>query len=214
MFQELDLLWHKNIVDYRTEIGAFQNRKELLKVPKLGAKAFEQCAGFLRIANGNQPLDNSSVHPERYALVEKMAKSIQTSISELLGDEQKIKSIPIAKFVDDEVGNETLNDIIAELQKPGRDPRKMVKVFEFDKTIRTIDDLQVGKELPGIVNNITNFGAFVDIGIKENGMIHISNLADEFISNPSDVIALHQHVKVEVISMDKKRKRIGLKLIS
>lgn len=204
----------QNIVDYRTEIGAFQNRKELLKVTKLGAKAFEQCAGFLRIANGNQPLDNSSVHPERYALVEKMAKSIQTSVSELLGDEQKIKSIPIVKFVDDEVGNETLNDIISELQKPGRDPRKMVKVFEFDKTIRTIDDLEVGKELPGIVNNITNFGAFVDIGIKENGMIHISNLADEFISNPSDVIALHQHVTVEVISMDKERKRIGLKLIS
>ncbi len=204
----------QNIIDYRTEIGAFKNRKELLKVPKLGAKAFEQCAGFLRIANGNQPLDNSSVHPERYALVEKMAKSIQTSVTELVGDEQKIKSIPIAKFVDDEVGNETLNDIIAELQKPGRDPRKMVKVFEFDKTIRTIDDLEVGKELPGIVNNITNFGAFVDIGIKENGMIHISNLADEFISNPSDVIALHQHVLVQVLSLDKERKRIGLKLIS
>jgi uncharacterized protein len=203
----------ENIINYRTEIGQFSSRKQLLEVPKLGNKAFEQAAGFLRIRNGENPLDNTSIHPERYGLVNKMAKSIRKELNDLLGNAEIINEIELSKFTDDEVGMATLNDILADLKKPGHDPRKMVKVFEFDKTIKTIDHLAVGKELPGIVNNVTNFGAFVDIGIKENGLIHISNLADEYISNPADVIALHQHVMVQVISIDKERKRIGLKLV-
>ncbi len=203
----------ENIIKYRSEIGQFNSRRELKNVAKLGQKAFEQSAGFLRVRNGENPLDNTSVHPESYGLVKNMAKSIGKKTEEIIGEVDVLNTIELEKFVDAEIGMHTLTDIINELKKPGHDPRKMVKVFEFDKTIRSIDHLEEGKELPGIVNNVTNFGAFVDIGIKENGLIHISNLSDEYISNPADVIALHQHVMVKVISIDKPRKRIGLKLI-
>jgi len=203
----------QNIIDYRTEHSAFTSRKELLKVPKLGGKAYEQCAGFLRVKNDSYPLDNSSVHPERYDIVKKMAKSVQTPLAELIGNVEKLDEIKIENFIDSEIGSATLTDIVAELKKPGRDPRKMAKVFEFEKSLRTIDDLRIGQEVPGIVNNVTNFGAFVDIGIKENGLIHISNLADGYVANPADVIGLHEHVMTEVISIDKDRKRIGLKRI-
>lgn len=204
----------ENIVNYRSEIGRFTNRKQLLDVTKLGTKAYEQAAGFLRIKDGDEPLDNSSVHPERYSLVNKMAKKIGKSVNEILGDEATLKSIELNQFKDDSTGIETLTDIIDELKKPGRDPRKLVKVFEFDPSLKTIDNLELDKTYPGIVNNVTNFGAFVDLGIKENGLIHISNLADGYISNPADVIALHEHVQVQVIEVDKARKRIGLKRIS
>lgn len=203
----------ENIIKHRSEIGQFNARKELLQVAKLGQKAFEQSAGFLRVRNGENPLDNTSVHPESYATVKKMAKSIGSNVEDIIGNESILDSIELSSFVDDTTGMLTLTDIINELKKPGHDPRKMVKVFEFDKSVRTIDHLEEGKELPGIVNNVTNFGAFIDIGIKENGLIHISNLADEYISNPADVISLHQHVMVKVISIDKERKRIGLKLL-
>jgi uncharacterized protein len=203
----------QNIIDYRTENGAFTNRNELKKVPKLGAKAFEQCAGFLRIRNGSDPLDNSSVHPESYAVTQKMCASINATVEELIGNSELINTIPIQQFVTDTTGISTLTDIIEELKKPGRDPRKMVKVFEFSKEIRSIEDVKPGMLLPGIVNNITNFGPFVDIGIKENGLIHISNLTDAFVSNPNEVIKLHEHVQCEVIQVEIDRKRIGLKLI-
>lgn len=203
----------ENIVKFRTEIGKFDSRQDLLKVPKLGAKAYEQCAGFLRISNGKNALDNSSVHPERYDLVRRMAQRSGHPIEELIGNESILSKIQISDFVDDTVGIETLLDIIEELKKPGRDPRKLVKVFEFDSSLKTIEDLKTGATYPGIVNNVTNFGAFVDLGIKENGLIHISNLSDEYIADPSDIISLHQHVLVEVIEVDKSRKRIGLKLI-
>lgn len=203
----------ENIVTYRDEMGGFTNRKELSKVTKLGAKAFEQCAGFLRIPDGDQLLDNSSVHPESYPLVERMVQSIGDDLNEVIGNEEKVKAIPIDRFITNEVGEATLSDIINELKKPGRDPRRAAKVFEFSKEIRSIEDLKEGMELPGIVNNVTNFGAFVDIGIKENGLIHISNLANEFISDPAEIINLHEHVKVHVLSIDKVRKRIGLKRI-
>jgi protein Tex len=203
----------QNIIEHRTEYGAFQNRNELKNVPKLGAKAFEQCAGFLRIRNGNNPLDNSSVHPESYAVTKKMCSSINASLEDIIGNAELISTIPIQSFVSDTSGINTLTDIIEELKKPGRDPRKLVKVFEFSKEIRNIEDVKPGMVLPGIVNNITNFGAFVDIGIKENGLIHISNLTDSFVSNPNEVIKLHEHVQCEVIQVEAERKRIGLKLI-
>lgn len=204
----------ENIVNYRKEHGGFKSRKELLEVPKMGPKAFEQAAGFLRIREGNEPLDNSSVHPESYGVVQKMAKASHVDTSQLIGNEEILNSIHAEKFVTDEIGMETLTDIIEELKKPGRDPRKLVKVFEFDPSLKSIDNLEVGKTYPGIVNNVTNFGAFVDLGIKENGLIHISNLSDEYISNPADVIALHEHVLVKVIEVDPQRKRIGLKRVS
>jgi protein Tex len=204
----------QNIIDYRTKVGTFQSRKELMEVPKLGAKAFEQAAGFLRVRSSQNPLDNSSVHPERYSLVNKMCKTLKSEIKDIIGNEELIAKINPDEFITDEIGAATLNDILLELKKPGRDPRKMVKVFEFSKEIKSIDDLKVGMELPGIVNNVTNFGAFVDLGIKENGLIHISNLSDSFVSNPAEIIKLHQHVNCEIISIDKERKRIGLKLLS
>lgn len=204
----------QNIIDYRTQVGSFNSRKELLEVPKLGAKAFEQAAGFLRVRNSQNPLDNSSVHPERYPFVNSLCTALKSDINDLIGNETLIDSIHSKDFITDEIGISTLNDILSELKKPGRDPRKMVKVFEFSKDIKVIDDLKIGMELPGIVNNVTNFGAFVDLGIKENGLIHISNLSDSFVSNPAEVIKLHQHVNCEVISIDKERKRIGLKLLS
>lgn len=204
----------QNIVDYRAENGAFGSRKELMKVPKLGPKTFEQCAGFLRISEGENPLDNSAVHPESYVIVQEMAKDLDKNIDELIGDKEIRKQVDLTKYVTETVGMPTLNDILDELEKPGRDPRAPIKVFEFDPNVRDIRDLQEGMELPGIITNITNFGAFCDIGIKENGLIHISKLADRFVKNPSDVVSLHQHVKVRVLDVDLERKRIQLKLIN
>ena len=203
----------QNIVDYRETNGAFTSRKELLKVKRLGEKVFEQAAGFLRIPGAENPLDNSAVHPERYSLVAKMAASVNISLGELIGNKDKVESIDISKFVTDEVGLPTLNDIVQELAKPGRDPRTGIKVLEFSNDIYTIEDVKTGMELPGIITNITNFGAFVDIGIKQNGLIHISNMSDRFITSPSEVVKLHQHVKVKVLEVDLKRQRIQLKLL-
>lgn len=200
----------QNIVDYRTENGAFHSRKELLKVPRMGAKAFEQCAGFLRIPQADNPLDNSAVHPESYAIVEKMAKDLKCSVADLIKNKELRSQIDIKNYVTDAVGLPTLTDILQELDKPGRDPRQKIQVFEFDKNVQTIDDLREGMELPGIINNITNFGCFVDIGIKENGLVHISQLADKFVSDPTTVVSMHQHVRVRVLSIDHERKRIQL----
>ena len=200
----------QNIVDYRAANGPFASRKELLKVPRMGAKAFEQCAGFLRIPGANNPLDNSAVHPESYAIVEKMAKDMKCTVADLIKDKELRSKINIEKYVTDTVGLPTLNDIMKELDKPGRDPRQLIKVFEFDKNVKTIDDLREGMELPGIVTNITNFGCFVDIGIKENGLVHISQLADKFVSDPTTVVSIHQHVRVKVLGIDHERKRVQL----
>lgn len=200
----------QNIVDYRTENGAFHSRKELLKVPRMGAKAFEQCAGFLRIPQADNPLDNSAVHPESYAIVEKMSKDLKCSVADLIKNKELRSQIDIKNYVTDTVGLPTLTDILQELDKPGRDPRQKIQVFEFDKNVQTIDDLREGMELPGIINNITNFGCFVDIGIKENGLVHISQLADKFVSDPTTVVSMHQHVRVRVLSIDHERKRIQL----
>ncbi|MEA4976345.1 MAG: Tex family protein [Paludibacter sp.] len=203
----------QNIVDYRAENGAFTNRRQLLKVPKMGNKTFEQCAGFLRIPDGENPLDNSAVHPESYRIVEKMAKDLKTDIDKLIRNNELIQKIELKSYVTEDIGLPTLTDILLELEKPGRDPRSSVKVFEFDPNIKKIEDLNSGMELPGIVTNITNFGAFVDIGIKENGLVHISQMADKYISNPAEVVSLHQHVKVRVLEVDIVRKRVQLKLI-
>ena len=200
----------QNIVDYRTENGPFASRKELLKVPRMGAKAFEQCAGFLRIPGANNPLDNSAVHPESYAIVEKMAKDMKCTVADLIKDKELRAKIDIKKYVTDTVGLPTLNDIMKELDKPGRDPRQQIQVFEFDKDVKTLDDLREGMELSGIVTNITNFGCFVDIGIKENGLVHISQLADKFVSDPTTVVSIHQHVRVRVLGIDHERKRVQL----
>jgi Transcriptional accessory protein len=202
----------QNIVDYRKEQGAFGSRKELLKVPRLGAKAYEQCAGFLRIPEAKNPLDNSAVHPESYHIVETMAVDLNCSVADLLSDESLRKKIDIKKYVTKQVGLPTLQDIVNELAKPGRDPRTAAKVFEFADGIFKMEDLYVGMELPGIVTNITNFGAFVDVGVKQDGLVHISQLANRYISNPSDVVKLHQHVKVKVIEVDLPRKRIQLSM--
>ena len=203
----------QNIVEYRNENGPFKSRSQLLKVKRLGEKVYEQAAGFLRIPGAENPLDNSAVHPERYALVEKIAKDSNLSIGELIGNKDMISSLDMDRYVTSEVGLPTLNDIAQELAKPGRDPRTMAKVLEFAADIRSIEDLKQGMELPGIVTNITNFGAFVDIGIKQNGLIHISNMADKFVSDPNDVLKLHQHVSVKVLEVDMKRGRIQLKLM-
>ena len=200
----------QNIVDYRTENGVFRSRRELMKVPRMGAKAFEQCAGFLRIPQAENPLDNSAVHPESYAIVERMAKDLHCTVADLIRDKGLRERIRIEDYVSDTVGIPTLTDIMQELDKPGRDPRQKIQIFEFDKNVRTIDDLQEGMELPGIVTNITNFGCFVDIGIKENGLVHISQLSDQFVSDPTSVVSIHQHVRVKVLSIDRERKRIQL----
>lgn len=200
----------QNIVNYRTENGPFESRRQLLKVPRMGAKAYEQCAGFLRIPQAKNPLDNSAVHPESYPIVEQMAKDLNCTVADLIKDKELRSKIDLKKYVTDTVGLPTLTDILQELDKPGRDPRQKIQVFEFDKNVRTLDDLQEGMELPGIVTNITNFGCFVDIGIKENGLVHVSQLADRFVSNPADVVRIHQHVRVKVISIDHERKRIQL----
>lgn len=200
----------QNIVDYRTENGPFESRRQLLKVPRMGAKAYEQCAGFLRIPQAKNPLDNSAVHPESYPIVEQMAKDLNCTVADLIKDKELRSKIDLKKYVTDTVGLPTLTDILQELDKPGRDPRQKIQVFEFDKNVRNLDDLQEGMEMPGIVTNITNFGCFVDIGIKENGLVHVSQLADRFVSNPADVVRIHQHVRVKVMSIDHERKRIQL----
>ena len=202
----------QNIVDYRTSEGAFSSRKELMKVPRLGAKAFEQCAGFLRITNAKNLLDNSAVHPESYHVVENMAKDLNCTIKELIEDKTLREKIDLNKYASETIGLATLTDILKELEKPGRDPRSKVQVFEFDSSVKSITDLKENMTLPGIVTNITNFGCFVDVGIKENGLVHISELADRFVSNPADVVSLHQYVQVKVLSIDYDRKRIQLSM--
>ena len=202
----------KNIVEYRRDNGAFVSRAQLKKVPRLGPSAFEQCAGFLRIPGARNPLDNSAVHPERYALVEKMAKDCGVTVRQLIEDKALQKKIDVRRYVSAEVGLPTLTDIMAELDKPGLDPRGEVEKFEFDASIKTMDDLQVGMVVPGIVTNITNFGAFVDIGVHQDGLVHVSQLANRFVSDPNDVVKLHQHVTVRITEVDLKRKRIGLSM--
>ena len=200
----------QNIIDYRTKNGRFNNRKEIKKVKLMGDKSYEQAAGFLRINNGDNPLDASAVHPESYHIVEKMASNLNIDVAELINNKSKQKEINIQNYLTDKVGKETLADIMKELAKPGRDPRDSFKIVEFNENIRSMDDLKEGIILPGVVKNVTNFGAFVDIGIKENGLVHISQIADKYVKNPADVLKVHQHVTVKVISIDKNRKRIGL----
>ena len=203
----------QNIVDYRAQNGAFKSRKQLMKVPKMGSKSFEQCAGFLRIPTAENILDNSAVHPESYNIVEAMANDLKVDVKDLIMNKDLKKSLDLQKYISSSVGIPTLNDIIQELDKPGRDPRSTIKVFEFDANVKTISDLRIGMELAGIITNITNFGAFVDIGIKENGLIHISNMAERYISNPAEVVSVHQHVKVRILEVDIDRKRVQLKLL-
>ena len=202
----------QNIVQYRAENGPFVCRKDLKKVPRLGEKAFEQCAGFLRIPNGSNPLDNSAVHPESYPVVEKMAADLHCTVGELMKRKELKQQIRLEQYQTDQIGMPTLQDIMKELDKPGRDPRSEIQEFSFNPDIHTIDDLQEGMILPGIVTNITNFGCFVDVGIKENGLVHISELADRFVSNPADVVSIHQHVQVRVLSIDTTRKRVQLSM--
>jgi len=202
----------QNIVDYRKENGAFASRKSLMKVPRMGEKAFEQAAGFLRISKSENPLDNSAVHPETYSIVEKMAKDVSSSVAELIAKPEIRSKIDIKKYINDKVGIPTLKDIMEELAKPGRDPRSRIEVFEFAPDVFTIADLKVGMVLPGIVTNITNFGAFVDVGVKQDGLVHISQIANRFIKDPNEVVKLHQHVKVKVLEVDAARKRIQLSM--
>lgn len=202
----------QNIVDYRSEHGPFESRQELKKVSRLGDKAFEQCAGFLRIRGGRHPLDNTAVHPESYHIVERMAKDLGCTIEDLIENAALRKKINLQRYVSETVGLPTLNDIMQELAKPGLDPRGEAKAFSFDKNVKSIEDLHEGMVLPGIINNITNFGAFVDIGIKEGGLVHISQLANRFVKNPADVVSLHQQVMVRVVSVDIKRKRVQLSM--
>jgi len=202
----------KNIVDYRRENGIFASRTQLKKVPRLGPTAFQQCAGFLRIPNAKNPLDNSAVHPESYAIVERMAKDCGCSVKDLIDHKELRDNIDIHRYVTSEVGLPTLTDIMKELEKPGRDPRQSLEQFEFDSRVQTIDDLQEGMILPGIVTNITNFGAFVDIGVHQDGLVHISQMANRRIAHPSDVVKLHQHIEVKVIEIDTRRNRISLSM--
>ena len=202
----------KNIVEYRRDNGAFASRAQLKKVPRLGPSAFEQCAGFLRIPGAKNPLDNSAVHPERYALVENMAKDQGVTVRQLVEDKALQKKVDIKRYVSAEVGMPTLTDIMAELDKPGLDPRGEVEKFEFDASIKTMEDLQVGMVMPGIVTNITKFGAFVDIGVHQDGLVHVSQLANRYVSDPSEVVKLHEHVMVRVTEVDLKRKRIALSM--
>lgn len=202
----------QNIVDYRAQHGPFKNRKELLKVPRMGEKAFEQSAGFLRIPEGDNPLDNSAVHPESYPVVEQIAADLGCSVAELIRHKELKKGLKLEKYVNDRTGLATLTDIMQELDKPGRDPRQQIQVFAFDPDVKTIADLKEGQVLPGIVTNITNFGCFVDVGIKENGLVHISEMADRYISDPTEVVSVHQHVQVKVLSVDSARKRVQLSM--
>ena len=200
----------KNIVDYRRDNGAFTSRAQLKKVPRLGPAAFEQCAGFLRVDGAKNPLDNSAVHPERYTVVESMAKDMGCSVGQLIGNNEKIRQIPLAKYVTVEVGMPTLNDIVAELEKPGRDPREDLEEFAFDERVHTVADLVPGMLLPGIVTNITKFGAFVDVGVHQDGLVHVSQLANRYVADPAEVVKLHQHVQVKVVEVDTRRNRISL----
>ena len=202
----------QNIVNYRAEHGPFASRRELLKVPRMGEKAFEQSAGFLRITSGKNPLDNSAVHPESYSIVEQMAKDLNCTVSELIANKELKKKLNLQKYVSATIGMPTLTDIMEELDKPGRDPRQTIKVFEFDPNVKKLEDLKEGMVLPGIVTNITAFGCFVDVGIKENGLVHISEMADRFITDPTQVVSMHQHVQVRVQSVDLVRKRVQLSM--
>ena len=202
----------QNIVDYRKSNGAFTSRAQLKKVPRLGPAAYQQCAGFLRIPEAKNPLDNSAVHPESYHVVEQMAKDCGCSVSDLINNKSTREGIDIKRYITEEVGLPTLTDIMKELEKPGRDPREQIEEFEFDSSVQTIDDLREGMELPGIVTNITNFGAFVDIGVHQDGLVHVSQLADKYVSDPTTVVRLHQHVRVRVISIDLRRQRISLSM--
>ena len=202
----------KNIVDYRKDNGAFTSRAQLKKVPRLGPAAFQQCAGFLRIPGAKNPLDNSAVHPESYNIVEQMAKDQNCTVSDLINNKEKREAIDIQRYVTAEVGIPTLTDILKELEKPGRDPREQIEEFEFDSRVNTVDDLIEGMELPGIVTNITNFGAFVDIGVHQDGLVHISQMANRRIAHPTDVVKLHQHIRVRVIEVDYRRNRISLSM--
>lgn len=201
-----------NIVHYRAENGPFKSRSDLKRVPRLGEKAFEQCAGFLRIQGGENPLDNSAVHPERYAIVRQMAKDLNCSIEDLIRDKGLKQQLDLKKYMSQSVGMPTLQDIMKELDKPGRDPRNKIEEFSFNQDIHTLEDVQEGMVLPGIVTNITNFGCFVDIGIKENGLVHISEMSDHFINNPAEVVSIHQHIQVRILQVDKKNKRIQLSM--
>ncbi|RUL59085.1 Tex family protein [Prevotella koreensis] len=202
----------KNIVDYRREHGAFTGREQLKKVPRLGPAAFEQCAGFLRIRNAKNPLDDSAVHPESYAVVERMANDCGCTVAELISNKEKRESIDVNRYVGDGIGLPTLNDIMNELEKPGRDPRKQIEEFDFDPNVKEIDDLVEGMVLHGFVTNITNFGAFVDIGVHHDGLVHISQLANRYVKDPNDVVHIHQHVMVKVIGVDRRRNRISLSM--
>lgn len=202
----------QNIIEYRKEHGVFTSRAQLKKVPRLGNVAFQQSAGFLRIPNAKNPLDNSAVHPESYHIVEAMAKEQKCSVSELINNKELIKRIDLKRYVTEDVGLLTLYDIVQELEKPGLDPREQLEEFDFDTAVRTIDDLKEGMELPGIITNITNFGAFVDIGVHQDGLVHVSQLSNKFISNPNSIVHLHQHVRVKVTQIDYKRNRIGLSI--
>ena len=202
----------QNIVDYRKENGAFTSRAQLKKVPRLGPAAFQQCAGFLRIADAKNPLDNSAVHPESYHVVEQMAKDLHCTVADLISQPDKRSQIDIRKYVTDTIGIPTLTDIMKELEKPGRDPREQIEEFEFDSSVQTVEDLREGMELPGIVTNITNFGAFVDIGVHQDGLVHVSQLADRYVSDATQVVRLHQHVRVRVIGVDLRRQRISLSM--
>ena len=203
----------ENIVAYRSENGPFEDRKQIKKVPRLGEKAYQQAAAFIRIKDGKNPLDNSAVHPEAYKIVEKMAKELKISVAELIGNKEKISQIKLENYITEEIGILGLKDIVKELEKPGLDPRKSAKVFEFDPNVKTMNNLRAGMILPGIVNNITAFGCFVDVGIKESGLVHISQLKEGFVSDVNEVVKLHQHVQVKVVELDEARKRIQLTMI-
>jgi len=203
----------ENIVAYRSENGPFEDRKQIKKVPRLGEKAYQQAAAFIRIKDGKNPLDNSAVHPEAYKIIEKMAKDLKISVNELIANKEKIGQIKLENYITEEIGLLGLNDIVKELEKPGLDPRKAAKVFEFDPNVKTIKNLRLGLILPGIVNNITAFGCFVDVGIKESGLVHISQLKEGFVSDVNEVVKLHQHVQVKVVAVDEARKRIQLSMI-
>jgi len=202
----------QNIVEYRNNKGAFHSRKALMQVPRMGEKVFEQCAGFLRVREGEHPLDKSAVHPESYHIVEKMALDLNCSIDDLIENKELRKKIQLQNYVTDTIGLPTLKDIIAELEKPGRDPRKSFEMFSFDENVHEIRDLREGMRLPGIVTNVTNFGAFVDIGVHQDGLVHISQLADEFVDDPNKIVKVGQKVWVNVTEVDEKRKRIALSM--
>ncbi len=202
----------QNIVEYRKENGPFPGREALKKVPRLGEKAFEQCAGFLRIPDASNILDNTGVHPERYSLVGQMAKDLEVTVNELVDSELLRKKINLKNYVTEDVGMPTLQDIMAELDKPGRDPRAFIKVWEFDQSISSIEDLKEGMILPGIISNVTHFGAFVNIGIKQDGLIHVSQMGRKYVHNPLDVVKVHEHVMVKVLKVDTERGRIQLRL--